>query len=174
MAPCCTISQLSASSPYCPPLGEIPTCYRCFNMPSSPSSLCILHMLFLWLSSLVTQMVKNLSAMQETPVWSLGREDPLEKKMATHSSILVWRIPWTEDPGGLQLMGSQRVGHDWATNTFTSSDWKHPPLPSFILSSTFPSVQILSPSSDITSLFGSSRPSLRLLCWLAVLCTNLH
>ena len=50
----------------------------------------------------MAQMVKNLPAMQETQVWSLGREDPLEKKMATHSSILAWRIPWTEEPGGLQ------------------------------------------------------------------------
>ena len=53
--------------------------------------------------------------MQETQVWSLGQEDPLEKEMATHSSILAWKIPWTEDPGGLQSMGSQRVGHDLAT-----------------------------------------------------------
>ena len=57
-------------------------------------------------------MVKNLSAMQETQVRSLGQENPLEKEMATHSSILAWRIPWTEQPGGLQSMGSQRVGHD--------------------------------------------------------------
>ena len=52
------------------------------------------------------------SATQETPVRSLGGEDPLEKGMATHSSVLPWRIPWTEEPGGLQSMGSQRVGHD--------------------------------------------------------------
>ena len=57
-------------------------------------------------------MVKNLPAIQETQVQSLGREDPLEREMATHSSILAWRIPWTEEPGGLQSMGSQRVGHD--------------------------------------------------------------
>ena len=57
----------------------------------------------------VTQMVKNLPAMQETQVQSLGWEDPLEKEMATHSSILAWRIPWREEPGGLQSMGSQRV-----------------------------------------------------------------
>ena len=62
-------------------------------------------------------MVKNLPAMQETQVQSLGREDPLEKGMATHSSILAWRIPWTGEPGGLQSLGSQRVRHDWATNT---------------------------------------------------------
>ena len=53
--------------------------------------------------------------MQETRVWSLDREDPLEKEMATHSSILAWRIPWTEEPDGLQSTGSQRVGHDWVT-----------------------------------------------------------
>ena len=57
-------------------------------------------------------MVKNLSAMQEILVQSLGWEDALEKEMATHSSIPAWRIPWTEEPGGLQSMGSHRVGHD--------------------------------------------------------------
>ena len=57
-------------------------------------------------------MVKNLPAMQETQVQSLSWEDPLEKKMATHSSIFAWRIPWTEKPGRLQSMGSQRVRHD--------------------------------------------------------------
>ena len=57
-------------------------------------------------------MVKNLPAVQETWVQSLGWEDPLEKEMATHSSILAWRIPRTEEPGGLQSMGSQRVGHN--------------------------------------------------------------
>ncbi|MES9130246.1 hypothetical protein ABEQ10_11990, partial [Cutibacterium acnes] len=62
--------------------------------------------------SLVAQRVKNPPAMQETWVQSLGWEDPLEKEMATHSSILAWRIPWTEEPGGLQSMGSQRVRHD--------------------------------------------------------------
>ena len=69
----------------------------------------------------VVQMVKNLPAMQETRVWSLGREDPLEKGMAIHSSILAWRIPWTEELGRLQFMGSQRVGHNWATNTTTAT-----------------------------------------------------
>ena len=57
-------------------------------------------------------MVKNLLAMQETWVQSLGREDPLEKGVAIHSSILAWRIPWTEEPGGLQSLGSQRVVHN--------------------------------------------------------------
>ena len=62
--------------------------------------------------SLVVQTVKNPPTMQETQVQSLGQEDPLEKGMATHSSILAWRIPWTEEPGGLRSMGSQKVGHD--------------------------------------------------------------
>ena len=65
----------------------------------------------LW-ASLVAQMVKNLPAIQETRVQSLSWEDLLDKGMATHSIILSWRIPWTEEPGGLQSIGSQRVGHD--------------------------------------------------------------
>ena len=64
------------------------------------------------------QAVKNLPVVQETRIWSLRWEDPLEKEMATHSSILAWKISQTEDPGGLQSMGSQRVGHDWATDTY--------------------------------------------------------
>ena len=71
-------------------------------------------------ASLVARLVNDLPAVQEIWVWSLGWEDPLEKEMATHSSILAWKISWTEEPGGLQSMGSQRVGHDWATNTHTS------------------------------------------------------
>ena len=61
-------------------------------------------------ASLVAEMVKNPPAMQETQSESLGREDPLEKEMATHSSTLAWEIPWTEEPGRLQPMGLQRVG----------------------------------------------------------------
>ena len=57
-------------------------------------------------------MVKSLPAVQETQVRSLGQEDPLEKEMTTHSSILAWKIPWTEEPGRLQSMGSLRIGHD--------------------------------------------------------------
>ena len=63
-------------------------------------------------ASLVAQMVKNLPVMQETGVQSLGWEDPLEKGMAIHSNVLAWRIPWTEEPGGLQSMGSQRLRHN--------------------------------------------------------------
>ena len=70
--------------------------------------ICKLHINFK--VSLLAQMVKNLPAMQETWVQSLGQEDPLEKRMATRYSILAWRVPWTEEPGGLQSMGSQRVG----------------------------------------------------------------
>ena len=64
------------------------------------------------MTSLVAQSVKYLPTMRRTRVQSLGREDLLEKEMATHSSILAWKIPWTEEPGGLQSKGSQRVGHD--------------------------------------------------------------
>ena len=71
---------------------------------------------------LVTQLVKN-SAMQETQFQFLGREDPLEKGMATHYCILAWRIPWTEEPGGPQSVGSQRVGHDGAA--FASRSLHH-------------------------------------------------
>ena len=66
-------------------------------------------------SSLVAQLVKNLPAIRETWVQSLGREDCLEKEMATHSSILAWKIPWMEEPGGLLSMGLQRVRHDQVT-----------------------------------------------------------
>ena len=65
-----------------------------------------------WASLVVQTMVKDLPAMQEAQLQSLGREDPLEKRIATHFSILAWRIPWTEEPGGLQSMGLQRAGHD--------------------------------------------------------------
>ena len=67
------------------------------------------------------QTIKNQPAMQETWVWPLGREDPLEGEMATHSSILAWRIPWTKKPSRLQSMGLQRVRHGWVTNTFALS-----------------------------------------------------
>ena len=63
-------------------------------------------------TSLVAQMVKRLSTMQETRVQSLGWEDPLEKEMAIHSRTIAWKIPWTEEPGRLQSLGSQRVRHD--------------------------------------------------------------
>ena len=72
------------------------------------------------------QMVKNLPLEQETMVWSLGREDPLEEEMATHSRILAWRISWTEESGGLQSMESQRFVHDCVTNTHTQQNGRQP------------------------------------------------
>ena len=69
-------------------------------------------------ASLVAQTVKNLLAMQETRVWYLGQEEPWEKGKSIHSNILAWRIPWTEECGRLPSIGSERVGHDWPTNTF--------------------------------------------------------
>ena len=72
----------------------------------------VLHKFIVSKASLVAQIVKNPPAMQETWVPSLSQEDLLEKRMATHSSILAWRIPWTEEPSGLLSIGSQRAGHD--------------------------------------------------------------
>ena len=99
--------------------------YKCLNRYHISKVVCIQQIaqiltfiLEIWIS-LVAQTVKNLPAMQETRVQSLGWEDLLEKGMATHSSILAWKIPWTEEPAGLQSMGSQRAGHDWVINTFT-------------------------------------------------------
>ena len=71
--------------------------------------------------SLVAQRLKRLPPMRETWIWSLGWEDPLEKEMVTHSSILAWRIPWMEEPGRLQSTGLQRVGHNWATSLHFAS-----------------------------------------------------
>ena len=80
-------------------------------------------------ASLVAQMAKKLPVMPETQVQSLGREDPLEKGLATHSSILAWEIPWTEGPGGLLSMESQRVGLSWATDHSTQhTPWGGKPL----------------------------------------------
>ena len=76
--------------------------------------------------ALMARMVKNLPAMQETSVQSLGQEDPLEKETATHSRILAWEIQWTEELSGLQFMGSQRVRYDLATKQQQRNDLKHP------------------------------------------------
>ena len=92
-----------------------------FFLPPSPPPFLLLGQrkmtesyTYIWYNnaSLVAQRLKRLPAMQETWLRSLGWEDPLEKEMETHSSILAWRMPWTEEPGGLQSTGSQRVGHD--------------------------------------------------------------
>ena len=79
----------------------------------SSEGIFVIYLPFSW-ASLVAQMVKNLPEMQETHVQSMGQEEPLEKGMTTHSNSLSWRIPWTEEPGELQSMGLQRVGHDFA------------------------------------------------------------
>ena len=86
------------------------------NTPRVPNSDLAIHCVCIW-ASLVTQTTKDSACNVGDPVWSLGWEDPLEKEMATHSSNLAWRTPWTEEPGGLQSMRSQRVRHDWVTNT---------------------------------------------------------
>ena len=91
------------------------------------SRLCYLQSPFLT-GLLLAQMVKNLPAMQETWVWSLGGEDPLEKGMATHSSSLARRIPRTEEPSGVQFLELQRVRHDWATNSMTFTFLTSPKL----------------------------------------------
>ena len=67
--------------------------------------------------------VKNLPAMQEAQIWSLGWEEPLEKVMVTHSTILAWRIPWTGEPGRLQFIGLQRIRHNWVTFTSKYNTW---------------------------------------------------
>ena len=101
--------------------------------------------ILLWaeLASLVAQMVKNLPAMQETWVLFQGWEDILEEGMATHSSILAWRIPWTEEPGGLQSLGSHRVGHDWSW--LSAHTWAELYLPLFPPHSY---VELLTPSTS--------------------------
>ena len=93
----------------------------CHKLSYFPSVLLRAHSSFLkiipsTLTSLVAQMVKRLPTIRETWVRPLGWEDPLEKEMATHSSILAWKIPWMEEPDRLQSMGYQRVGHNWATS----------------------------------------------------------
>ena len=105
------------------------TIQRCQNQKQCPFRLCldceIAHVcpdLQLWTNYELASTVKHLPATWETWVRSLSREDPLEKEMATHSSTLAWKVPWMEEPGRLQLMGSERVGHDWATS-LSSSLW---------------------------------------------------
>ena len=108
------------------PPGKHVLCVKhCAEYPRWNSNVLFLFFNFIlyWstVAPLVAQMVKNPPAMQETWVWSLGWEEPPEEGMTTHSCILAWRIPWTEGPGGLQSMGSQRVRHNWATQHSTSS-----------------------------------------------------
>ena len=92
-------------------------------------AICIYAICKCYMTSLVAQTVKRLPTMWETRVRSLGWEDPLEKEMATHSRILAWKIPWTEEPGWLLSMVSQRVGQDWATSLhYTESEKGFKPL----------------------------------------------
>ena len=89
-------------------------CKDSFFSASSPALVIfVLFCFFVFLNmTILVQTVKHQSGVWEALVQSLGREDPLEKEMATHSCLLAWRMPWTEEPGGLQSMGPQRVGHD--------------------------------------------------------------
>ena len=116
---CCQLSHISTA------VSRESEVFQPFTVPSSSLgtvqeetrvSLYSLPLLAELQSSLVAQRINHLPAMRETQVRSLGWEDPLEKEMATHSSILVWRSPWTEEPGRLQSTGLQRVGHDWASS----------------------------------------------------------
>ena len=91
--------------------------YKTFSF--SRNYTCLLNTL----ASLVPQMVKNPPAMQDTWVWSLGQEDPLEESMATHSSILAWRIPWTEEPNRLQSVRSEAVHNNWSNLALTHMWW---------------------------------------------------
>ena len=90
----------------------LPDAWLCGTGSRVQENILLLPVSFRVLAYLVAQMVKNLPTMQETWAQSLGRKDPMEKGMTTYSSVLVWRIPWTEEPGGLQSMVSQRVRHD--------------------------------------------------------------
>ena len=94
--------------------------YQSLNFETFPFTLMSRLLVAVWIFP-VAQTVKNLPAMQETWIRSLGQKDPLEKGMTIHSSTLAWRIPWTEEPGRPQSMWSQRVRHDWVTNTATTS-----------------------------------------------------
>ena len=91
-------------------------CYQKSMVFISRFTICQCFILFLTFNFIITL---NLPAMQDTQVWFLGQEDPLENEITTYSSILAWRISWTEEPGRLQSMGSQWVRHDWVNNTHT-------------------------------------------------------
>ena len=110
----------------CSPLSGSTSCTNTIHWPAAYDHCCFIVLpsspVFrtdYLIASLVAQTVKNVPAMQETWIQSLSCEDPLEEGMVTHSSLLTRRIPWTEEPGRLQSMGSQRVGPNWVTNTFT-------------------------------------------------------
>ena len=118
----------------CPPPGDLPdpgvklmslmlSCIgRKFTTSANREDICYI-IIIQNPASLVAQIVKNPPAMQENWVRSLGWEDPLDKEMATYWSILAWRIPWTEESGGLQFLESKRAGHNWVTNTLVLAVW---------------------------------------------------
>ena len=122
--------------------------------------------------------------MQETPVWSLSWEDPLEKGMATHFSILAWRTPETEEPGGLQSMGLQRAGHNWVTITFPPffppnnvMHWTHFTKQYYMHYLPDSTTQISSNmkiNSSFTRLMKSRMRNKMLFAWLSVTCRSLH
>ena len=120
----------------------------------------VLRLLVLFMGQLlVAQRIKCLPAMRETRVWSLGWEDPLEKEMETHSSILAWRIPWTEEPGGLQSTGSQRVGHDWVTSLHTYNySIRFCKAFLFLAQNDFSGLPCWVPTPDLEFLFFSKKP----------------
>ena len=131
--------------------------------PSSVPSLKSTWLTWFWGASRVAQRGKHLPAMQETWVWSLGQEDPLEKEMAIYSSTLAWKIPWTEKPSRLQSMGLQRVGHDWATSlSFFLSTWFF----SLYWNLTFSWALSYSPIQIITEISPAFSPPLALLILL--------
>ena len=112
-SPALQADSLPSESPGKPPFMCICTHTRVFQLRVLLIFIVVLILISLMIgASLIAQSVKSLPAMQETQVQSLGWEDPVEKEMATHSSTLAWRIPWTEEPGGLQSTGLQNVGHD--------------------------------------------------------------
>ena len=96
------------------------------TFPGQPTSIYLILNALEERASLVAQMVKNPPTIQEIQVWSLGWEVPLKEGMATHSSIHAWRIPWTEEPGGLQAIGSHRVEHNWSnlSQQSTHGPWR--------------------------------------------------
>ena len=116
---CLVESQTCSVTQSCPCYANLLHHFKQFNSHRQP--LCI-HTLAKQGASLVAQTIKNPPVLWENQVWSLGWEDPLEKGTATHSGILAWRIPWTEEPGRLQSWGSQRVGHAWATKEQQNSN----------------------------------------------------
>ena len=113
-----TVKLRHLCSEFSPPVDEARNKYRLCLRLSVLGLVCKINGLFR--TSQVAQIVKCPPARRETWVQSLGWEDPLEKEMTTHSSTLAWKMPWTEEPGGLQSMGSQRFGHDWMTDTHLS------------------------------------------------------